>query len=184
MDEPVRATTTPVDTDTVSRRHACARLQIGERRLRVLIQAGRLDVIGKGHDRGITVASLEKEALRKRNPALSEAKSGILQDSVPLFFAEPIDIEGDRPQDGNMYTVDPETIGELLPIARAAAVMGLSDRVLNKLIDTGKIPVVIIGTRRRVNSEVLKAWARGEVKRFGRASQVVSLLRSGRPIAQ
>jgi hypothetical protein len=164
---------------SVSKTSCCAALRIGSRQLRSLVSEGRLALVGTGHSRRITVASLDSEIERRRNLAVQKSKSGNLHanaeignEALPNFSPARIDIPAVTPQnEPTMYhaifnqqfadRINP--IGELLPIARAAAAVGLSDRAMRELVEGGRLPSVLVSGRRRVNREVLRRWAQGEL---------------------
>jgi len=161
-----------------SKARCCGILQIGARQLRSLIQEGRLVAIGTGHARRITRASLDAEIIARRKKFGSpQIKSGnppveaaIRDNALPNFSRTHVEIPADPPQTKTMHralqhiaTDHVEEIGELLSLARAAAAVGLSDRAMAELIEHGRLPSVLIGGRRRVNREILRRWAHGEL---------------------
>lgn len=157
----------------ISRRRACAALGIGERWLRVLIQQGRLVLLGSGQGRQILVSSVEAE-LSKRKAAhatrvarKTTRKSRIPVVTVPLFFTRAIDTINDHGQTGIVSTrslEDVQDFGNLLSVANSAASIGISPRALTKMIDDGQLPAVRVGNRFRVSSSVLRAFMRGEIR--------------------
>ncbi len=157
----------------ISRRRACAVLGIGERWLRVLIQQGRLVLLGSGQGRQITVSSVEAELSKRKTAHATRVarettrKSGIPVVTVPLFFTCPIDTVGNDDQTGIVSTrslEDVQDFGNLLSVASSAASIGISPRALTKMIDDGQLPAVRVGNRFRVSSSVLRAFMRGELR--------------------
>jgi len=151
------------------------RLGIAERRIYQLVAARRLVSIGSGHLRKITMESLEKECSR-RNPALANAKH-----KQPSEIVTNHDISDSELHKSSLYekTNSPDNIcvvpvstpassrangagspiGELVPIARAARLVGLSNALMARVIRDGSVPSVQVGTRRRVNVDALRRWA-------------------------
>jgi excisionase family DNA binding protein len=48
----------------------------------------------------------------------------------------------------------------LLNIREAAAVLGVSERTIRRLVKEGKLPTVQIGSRRLFRSDTLREWVR------------------------
>lgn len=159
----------PQNVELVSRQHACGELSIGARRLRQLIDAGRIGVV----DGMITTGSLHRELVLRKKAATAQrqwkGKSGNRTEQAQLL------------KKGEQMHVDKKTISgqhgrvsvtpfsertrpgaELLPLSRAANMAGVSEKILKREIDLGRLPAIRLGERWRVNSEVLREWARGE----------------------
>jgi hypothetical protein len=98
------------------------------------------------------------------------AKSGHLPESAdacPTFCYRHLDSKDVQPHDGIVATIIETTdhaAAELLPLSRGAAAVGMSEKVFGRLVRDGVIPSVEVGSRRRVNAEVLRSWARGSGK--------------------
>ncbi len=153
--------------ETVTRQACCRALNVGLRRCRDLIKAGRLVTSGAGHNSRITTESLNAELSRRRNSEVSAEKSGIMRKdpkSLPHFFQAPLEAKTKPVETVLMQAMNANrTATELLPISRAAARVGLSDRVMLRAVETGAIPVVVVGDRRWINSKELADWARGSI---------------------
>lgn len=159
-------------SDSVSRAAACAALRIGDRQLRKLLVTGRLVACGSGHSARITAASLADEMARRKQirnhmPEIAEL-CGIPPGRVPNLSARPIDGQqnsGHHEGVSRSMSSPGGQIGvgelELLPLARAAAVVGLSDRSLKQAIDRGELPCVRVGERQRVAVAALREWVMG-----------------------
>jgi hypothetical protein len=151
----------------VSRRNACFILRIGERQLRRLVRAGRLLTSGCGYSAKITLVSLlefmnsraEKAAIGGHPPEFAAL--------CPTLCYRHLDGKADAPHSEIVEHVIETTnhmAGELLPLSRGAAAVGMSEKVFRRLVDDGVIPSVPVGSRRRVNADVLRAWSRGSAR--------------------
>lgn len=139
-----------------------AELGLSLRRIREMVQAGNLVVLGRGRKKVVSTRSFEREQARRakrrfipetsENVPVEAATSGdrLLDDPPPSGYSDTAMIRTPQPR--------PTT---LLPISRAAAIVGLSDKTMRRIIERGEIPAVSIGPRRRINSEVLRQWALG-----------------------
>lgn len=160
--------------ETVSRASAAAALKVGERQLRKLIRAGRLQTIGAGHSARIDASSLASEIDRRKeirnHPPENAEFVAIPNERVPNFFGTPMDVEIKAGHDvfEMVHLPSPPTRAaaelELLPLSRAAAVLGLSDRAFKQIVDRGDLPSVQVGMRRRVSLAALRAWAMGQLQ--------------------
>jgi Phage integrase family len=146
----------PARAVTISRRRACQMLGIGDRRLRQLVRSGRLETIGRGHRKAITLATFKRELARRGR------KNGNQPCRLPLFGAntgEPARPSAHLPDVTLTLLPDPDEF-ELMSLSRAAAGMGISSRRLRGLVDAGEIPTVAVGARRLISTASLRVDTR------------------------
>jgi excisionase family DNA binding protein len=164
----VEAMAPTVGESAVSVRVACERLSVGPRRIRQLIDVSRLVSIGSGLGRKVTLGSLESE-IAKRKVEI-ETEIHVKQTNSSEHLRKPSLCETTNSGE-NICVVTPlstasnrasgagSPIGELVPIARAARLVGLSTALMARVIRDGSVPSVQVGTRRRVNVDALRRWA-------------------------
>jgi hypothetical protein len=153
--------------EAVSRLHACRILRMGERQLRRLIRAGRLQVVRSRYSVRITLVSILAFISSRAEKA---GISGHLPEPAalcPTICARHLDTKSDEPHNTFVERVIETTdhmATELLPLSRGAAAVGMSEKVFGRLVRDGVIPSVEVGSRRRVNADVLRTWSRGSGK--------------------
>lgn len=161
----------PEEKELFSRQHACSELGIGARRLRQLVDAGRIGEVGCM----VTCGSLRREVAFRKKAAITQrqwnGKSGnrterakSLRNGEQMHMDKRI-ISGQHDHVIGIVSPSNEPTrpgAELMPLSRAAVMAGVSERILKREIDLGRLPAIKLGERWRINSEVLRQWARGE----------------------
>jgi hypothetical protein len=151
----------------VSLRMARETLSVGPRRIRQLIESGRLTAIGNGPGRKVSLRSLETEIAKRKAEveAAIEAKphnpsEQLRQSSLPN--------EAECLENGGMDYFPSQSVtsnDRLVPISEAARIVGLSPALMARVVRDGDVPVIQIGGRKRINTVLLQRWARSTSRR-------------------
>ncbi len=164
----------------VSLKTAGDQLGLCERRIRQLIGRGVLVSIGRGHARKISSTSVHAELCR-RNSVIEkgtnngngtqnseiDVKPQIADEELPKSSIPIVTL---CKQTEKVVTSFPHAASNrenggqssiLLPVSRAAKLVGLTPALLSREIRSGSIPSVQVGSRRRINADILRRWSEG-----------------------